>query len=115
VPDVLVRPDNPPKGDPLSRECDDVIVAFEVLSQSTTSRDLRWKRAAYTGIPSLTHYVVVAQDAIDVVVFAREDGFSERRLNALNAVLEFPALGISLGLSEIYRKTGLWPGIGAAT
>ena len=58
-------------------------------------------------MPSLTHYVVIAQDAIDVVVFARDVGFAERRLRSLDEALELPSLGISLPLSEIYRDTGL--------
>ena len=74
---------------------------------STAERDLRWKRTAYTSLPSLTHYVVIAQDAVDVVVFARDLGFAERHLRTLSESLELPALGISLPLSEIYRDTGL--------
>ena len=107
VPDVLVRPASPPNGNPLSRECDDLIVAFEVLSPSISDRDLRWKRMAYTGLPSLTHYVVVAQDATDVVVFARDNGFNEQRYRSTADVIAFLALGVSLPLSEIYRGTGL--------
>ena len=62
-PDVLILPKLAPPLDPFERDRDDIIVAFEVLSPSTADRDLRWKRAAYTSIPSLTHYVVIAQDA----------------------------------------------------
>jgi Uma2 family endonuclease len=91
----------------LGRDVDQVIVAFEVLSPSTESHDLRWKRTAYTALPSLTHYVVIAQDAVDVVVFAREVGFAERHLRSLDDPLEFAALGMSLPLSEIYRDIGL--------
>jgi Uma2 family endonuclease len=107
VPDVLVRPEAAPLGGPMSRECDDLIVAFEVLSPSTSDRDLRWKRIAYTGLPSLTHYVVAAQDAVDVVVFERASGFAERRMTSLADEIELPSLEISLPLSIIYRNTGL--------
>ena len=107
VPDVMVRPNEAPATNPMSRECDDMIVAFEVLSQSTSTRDLRWKRAAYTGLASLTHYVVVAQDSVDVVVFARDLGFEERRLDAIDQVLSLPSLGVAVALSDIYRDTGL--------
>ena len=74
VPDVMVRPKHPPKHNPKSRDCDDMIVAFEVLSPATEKLDVRWKRMAYTALPSLTHYVVIAQDAVNVVVFARDAG-----------------------------------------
>ena len=106
-PDVLILPKYGQSADPQGRDRGDVIVAFEVLSPSTEDRDLRWKRTAYTSLPSLTHYVVIAQDAVDIVVFAREAGFAERRLRSLAESLDPPALGISLPLAEIYRDTDL--------
>jgi Uma2 family endonuclease len=102
-PDVLIIPRGGSSLDSLGRDRSDVIVAFEILSPSTEQRDLRWKRVAYTSLPSLTHYVVIAQDAIDVVVFARETGFAERRIRSLDESIELPSLEISLPLSEIYR------------
>ena len=82
-------------------------MTFEIPSPSTAERDLHWKRMAYTGLPTLTHYVVIAQDAVDVVVFARDIGFAERRLRSIGDSIDIPSLGISLPLSEIYRDTGL--------
>ena len=44
---------------------------------------MRWKRTAYASLPTLRQYVVVAQDAIDILSFDREAGagdFSERSL-----------------------------------
>jgi len=89
------------------RDTDNAIVLFEIMSPSTRSRDLKWKRAAYTTMTALTHYVVIAQDAVDVVVFDRESGFNETRYRSAADVIEFTQLGISLSLSEIYRDTGL--------
>jgi Uma2 family endonuclease len=106
-PDLFIRPAGTARREPYSRETQDVLVAFEILSPSTADRDLRWKRTAYTSLPSLTPYIVVAQDAVDVVVFARETGFAERHYRSLADTLELSALGISLPLSEIYRDTGL--------
>lgn len=106
-PDTLILPRVGRSLDPQGRDRSDVIVAFEILSPSTTDRDLRWKRSAYTRLPSLTHYVVIAQDAVDVVVFARDAGFAERRLRSLADSLDLASLGIALPLSEIYRDTGL--------
>jgi Uma2 family endonuclease len=106
-PDVLIVPTSGASSDPQGRDRSDVIVTFEVLSPSTASRDLRWKRTAYTGLSTLTHYVVIAQDAVDVVVFSREDGFAEHRLRSLDDSIELRSLGISVTLSEIYRNTGL--------
>jgi Uma2 family endonuclease len=106
-PDIVIIPRDGSSLDALERDRSDVIVAFEVLSPSTSSRDLKWKRAAYTSMPALSHYVVIAQDAVDVVVFDRAAGFEERRVTSLTDVVEFPALGAVLPLSEIYRDTGL--------
>jgi Uma2 family endonuclease len=106
-PDVFIVPAGSARRDPYGRETSDVLVAFEILSPSTEDRDLRWKRTAYTSLPSLMYYVVIAQDTVDIVVFAREAGFTERRLRSLGDSLELPALGISLPLAEIYRDIDL--------
>lgn len=106
-PDIFIVPAGSARRDPYGRETSEVLVAFEILSPSTEDRDLRWKRTAYTSLPSLTHYVVIAQDAVDIVVFARDAGFAERHLRSLADTLELPALGISLPLAEIYRDTDL--------
>jgi Uma2 family endonuclease len=106
-PDVLVIPSDHRGFDPQQRDVHHVIVAFEVLSPSTEGRDLRWKRSAYTSLPSLTHCVVIAQDAVDVVVFAREHDFAERRIRSIDETIELRSLGVSLPVAEIYRDTGL--------
>lgn len=106
-PDVLVIPSDHRTLDPRARDASAVIVAFEVLSPSTEGRDLRWKRAAYTSLPSLTHYIVIAQDAVEVTVFARDEGFAERRFRSIDKTIELRSLGISLPVAEIYRDTGL--------
>jgi Uma2 family endonuclease len=103
VPDVLVRPKTPVSGS----ECDDMIVAFEVLSPSTGYRDLRWKRRAYSSLPTLQHYVIVAQDAVEVLSYARTDGFLERRFERLDLDLDLPSIGISLPLAKIYANIEL--------
>jgi Uma2 family endonuclease len=105
-PDVMVLPKQAGR-DRARRDTTDAIVLFEIMSPSTAGRDLKWKRAVYTSQPSLTHYIIVAQDAVDVVVFARDEGFEERRLDTIDATLGLPSLGVSLPLSEIYRDTGL--------
>jgi hypothetical protein len=55
-------------------------------------------------MPALTHDVVVAQDVVEVAVFARDAGFAEQRFKSLHDVIEIAALGISLPLSEIYHE-----------
>ena len=106
-PDVMVIPKEFSSSDRLQRHTSDAIVLFEIMSPSTSARDLKWKRAAYTGMSALTHYVVVAQDTVEVVVFARDEGFNERRLRLLSETLELNSIGALLPLAEIYRDTGL--------
>jgi Uma2 family endonuclease len=105
-PDVLVIPRAAASLDSLERDTGEVIVAFEILSPSTEDRDLRWKRTAYTGLASLTHYIVIAQDRVEVVVFAREAGFAERRYRSIDDTIDLSSLGVSLPISEIYRDIG---------
>jgi Uma2 family endonuclease len=105
-PDILVFPsgDHRPDG---RRDRDDVLVVFEVLSPSTSERDLGWKRKAYTGLASLTHCVEISEDSVEVKVFARDDGFKGRRFRSLDETIELTSLGMSLPVAAIYRDTGL--------
>jgi Uma2 family endonuclease len=106
-PDIMVLPKDILLAGSPKRDTREAIVLFEVMSPSTKNRDLKWKRAAYASLPILTHYVVIAQNAVDVVVFARDNSFAETRLKSLKETIEFPVLDMTLSLSEIYRDTGL--------
>ena len=103
VPDVMVRPRSFLPGS----ISEDMIAAFEVLSPSTADHDLRWKRRAYATLPSLQHYVIVAQDDTDVIVYDRASGFAERRIETLDGSLVLDALGLSLPLRGMYENTGV--------
>src|SRR5947209_3252743 len=103
VPDVLVRPNLPVEGS----ECDDMVIAFEVLSPSTADRDLRWKRRAYAMLPSLQQYVVLAQDAVEGYSYERHNSFAERRFESPDSRIDLPTLGMSLRVGELYIGTGL--------
>jgi hypothetical protein len=48
----------------------------------------------------VTHDVVIARDAVEVVVFAREAHFAERRLRSLEDSLELAGPRISVPLAE---------------
>ncbi len=103
VPDVLIRPKLRIDG----RFCDDMIVAFEVLSPSSVKRDLTWKRQAYANLPSLQHYVVLSQTQTDVRVFHRASGWAEHRLTGTSVPLLLTRPAITLDLARIYRGTDL--------
>jgi Uma2 family endonuclease len=106
-PDVMVLPKRTDRDTRPRRDTIDAIAMFEIMSPSTAARDLKWKRTAYVTLPALNHYVIVAQDAVDVVMFAREREFAEQRYRSLSDALWLSSLGVSLPLSEIYRDTGL--------
>ena len=107
VPDVLIRPDKFIDG----RDCDDMIVAFEVLSPSTAKRDLRWKRTAYASLPDAAticgrgsgrgRYPQLRPRGRRRAVSASGD------LRAIDEDLDLPAIGVRARLSEIYRGLGL--------
>jgi len=79
----------------------------DVLVIPSEKRDLSWKRKVYASLSSLTHYIVISQDAVDVMVFARDDAFEGRRFRSLDEAIDLPSLGVSLPMAEIYRDTGL--------
>jgi Uma2 family endonuclease len=99
VPDLLIRPAHAIEGS----VCDDIIVAFEVLSPSSRSRDLKWKRDAYAQLPSLQHYVVLATQAIDVRCFDRDAEWAERRLVSAADYLTLTAIDATVQVSALYR------------
>jgi Uma2 family endonuclease len=103
VPDVLIRPNVPIKGS----ECDDMIIAFEVLSPSTADRDLHWKRESYADLPSVQQYVVLAHDRIEIRSHERARGFVEQRLESIEDTLVLSPLNVSLPVRDIYADTGL--------
>lgn len=103
IPDVMIRPRIALPGS----VSEDMIASFEILSPSTANNDLRWKRRAYTSLPTLQHYVIIAQDDLDVTVYDRSTNFAERRMETRDAALDLPALGLSLPLRDIYENTGV--------
>ena len=87
-------------------------VVVEVLSPSTESYDRGKKFDLYRQSESLRQYVLVAQDEPRVMSYIRQsDGVAWllTPLAGLNAVLEFPTLGLSVPLSEIYRNVEFPP------
>jgi Uma2 family endonuclease len=82
------------------------VVVAEVLSESTAERDHGRKRWAYQTIPSLRHYLLIDQNEAGVEVASRADDGSWRSLihRGLEARLQMEALGVELGLDEIFAR-----------
>jgi Uma2 family endonuclease len=75
------------------------LVVVEALSKSA-------KRWAYLKIPSLKHYVLIAQNEPAVEVATRADDGSWRSVlyEGLEARLLLDALGVEVGLAEIFAR-----------
>jgi Uma2 family endonuclease len=96
------------------KEISDPVVVIEVLSESTAVRDHGVKRWAYAAIPSLRHYVLIAQDRAEAEV-ASSDGEVWRSmfLRDSSAILRLDALGLEIGLTEVLAGVDL-PGTAPA-
>ena len=79
---------------------------IEVLSRSTEAYDRGIKSERYRSIPSLSEYVLVAQDRVHVEHYVRqpEDRWLLEELSDLGEILDLPAIGCRLPLSEIYYR-----------
>ena len=87
-------------------------VVVEVLSPSTASYDRGTTFDLYLQSESLRQYVLVNQDEPRVMSYIRQsDGVAWllTPLEGLTAMLDFPTLGISVPLSEIYRNVEFPP------
>ncbi len=85
-------------------------VIFEVLSPSTEAYDKGKKFETYQTLPSLQHYVLIAQDRARIEVYTRltngSDQNAEWRLIIAaghNAVIGLDAIGCTLALADVYE------------
>jgi Uma2 family endonuclease len=85
------------------KEIRDPVVVVEVLSEGTAARDHGVKRWAYATIPSLRHYVLIAQDRAEAEVASR-DGEVWRSvfLRDPAASSRLDALGLEVGLVDAF-------------
>jgi Uma2 family endonuclease len=84
------------------KEIRDPVVVIEILSDSTAARDHGAKRWAYATVPSLAHYVLIAQDRAEAEVASRDgDVWRSVILRELAAGLKLDALGLEVGLAEV--------------
>jgi Uma2 family endonuclease len=81
-------------------------VVFEVLSSDTQGRDRTIKLADYNATPSIAHYVLVEQRVPIVHVYSRgphgDFNLRPQEIRGLDGIVELPAIGISLTMTEIY-------------
>lgn len=104
-PDVVVACDEPRFED---RELDTLlnpILIIEVLSKSTEDYDRGTKFAQYRTLPSLSEYLVLAQDRVHIEHSIREtDRWTLTETDDLARTLELPSIRCTLALSDVYDR-----------
>ena len=79
------------------------VAIFEILSPTTELLDRTDRRRDYQCLTSLGDYVLIAQDAARIEVYARgRRGWRFEELGGLDAALALEAFGIELPLAEIH-------------
>lgn len=103
-PDVVVEPVGAPAE---SLATDKPALLIEVLSPSSSDRDLTTKPAEYMSLPSLHAYIVASQTAPECLVWVRDaDGNflpDGANVSGRAASIEVPSLGLTIPLAEVYR------------
>lgn len=80
-------------------------VLIEILSPSTERIDRTDKFDAYTRLPSLREYILIAQDQPLVEHYRRDgDRWVLTTFGDLNDTVALPAIGCTLALREVYAK-----------
>jgi len=79
------------------------LLVVEVLSDSTEAYDRGDKLRFYQTIPTLTDYLLVAQDEARVLLYTRhEDHWHYRDISGLTSAVHLPSVETTLALSDIY-------------
>ncbi len=104
-PDISVVCDEPNFSDDYRDVLLNPTVIVEVLSPSTEVYDRGEKFKRYRRIPSLQHYVLVAQDSAWVEVYSRQgDMWVYSDAEGLDASVYLAAIDCTMALSEVYAK-----------
>ncbi|MDX2155402.1 MAG: Uma2 family endonuclease [Hyphomicrobiaceae bacterium] len=87
------------------------ILIVEVLSPSSTARDLDRKPAEYTGIATLEAYIVASQDEAACLLWLRQPdarfAAGPTEISGENAAIGIPQLNLAIPLAELYRGIDL--------
>jgi Uma2 family endonuclease len=111
-PDVMVLCDSPAFHDQRRDVLSNPVVVIEVITPSTEGYDRGSKFGLYRTLPSLRHYVPIAQDRLGVDVFTRQaEGhwLLEAYDGCPEAEVALTAIGCILPVSEIYANVDLIP------
>ena len=86
-------------------------LVVEVLSPSSTDIDRFRKLDEYRRHPSLACILLVETRFPSAVLYRREEeGWTEESFETLDAVIDLPAIGARLALTDIYEDVAFEPG-----
>jgi Uma2 family endonuclease len=81
------------------------VMIIEVLSESTAREDRGAKLREYTQLPTLQHYLILAQDQKSAEMYTRRDEeWIVQFFDEKNDPIMLSAFGIELSLKAIYKK-----------
>jgi Uma2 family endonuclease len=104
-PDIVIFCGKPPYADPRRDTITDATVIIEVLSPSTQNYDRGFKFEQYRQLPSLSDYVVIAQDRVHVEHSTRQgDAWMLRETSDLGAVIDLPSIECRFRVCEAYSR-----------
>jgi Uma2 family endonuclease len=106
-PDILIDRAGGNPGDYVANE---PVLAIEVLSPSSTAVDLGDKVSEYLTLPSLSTYVVFAQDEPKAWIWSRVEGAfaaTPAVITGTDKLIHMSALNIALPFAAAYANTGL--------
>jgi Uma2 family endonuclease len=84
-------------------------VVFEVLSPSTTDTDRIEKAREYEATPSVRRYVMLEQDSVAAVVYARGADAWTHEILIADATLALPEIDLAFPLAELYEGIAFEP------
>jgi Uma2 family endonuclease len=105
-PDVVVLCDPPQYVDDQPDTVTNPKVIAEVLSDSTEKYDRGAKSQRYRAVPTLSEYLLVSQDRVQVELYTRQadGGWSLHEWSDPAAEIELVSLGCRLRVAEVYAK-----------
>jgi len=86
-------------------------VVFEILSESTESKDRGIKWRLYQQIESLKHYVIIDQKTARVEIHTRHNDVDwlEHAESGMGGTFSLPAIGVTIALSDLYEDVAVEP------
>jgi Uma2 family endonuclease len=89
------------------RYADQFFLVAEVISPSNTAEMIERKLELYRSHPDNLYCLSIDQDAVHVVLYARENSWDRADFRSLDDILKLDAFGFEAKLADIYKGTPL--------